>query len=256
MILLVDAGNSAVKWGTLTNDGTVVDGGREVHRDGGDLGGRLQRAWSALASVERAVGCTVAGAEVVGAVERAATALRLPAFEWLRSQPRYSGDAVALVNGYRDPAQLGADRWHALLGACARRPRESLVVVHAGTATTVDCIRQSERAAEFIGGCIAPGVRLMLESLARGTAGLPLADGQPVEFPDSTERAIVTGVLDAQAGLIERVCTRFAAREGAAPALLIGGGHAESVAARLSDRAPTIAHNLVLRGLALRVCAR
>jgi type III pantothenate kinase len=198
----------------------------------------------------------VAGPEVVAAVERAAAAVRLPAFEWLRSQARFDGKAVTLVNRYRDPAQLGADRWHALLGACAQRPRESLVVVHAGTATTVDCIRYAAAHAEFIGGCIAPGVRLMLESLARGTAGLPLAEGQPVDFPDSTERAIVTGVFDAQAGVIERVFTRFAAREGAAPALLVGGGHAASVAALLPERLPTIAHNLVLRGLALRACAQ
>jgi type III pantothenate kinase len=256
VILLVDAGNSAVKWGTLADDGTVVVGGREVHRDGSDLSARLQRAWSAPASFKCAVGCTVASADIATAVERAAAVLRLPGVEWLRSQPRFDGDAVTLVNRYRDPAQLGADRWHALLGACAERPRESLVVVHAGTATTVDCIRHTVEEAEFIGGCIAPGVRLMLESLARGTAGLPLADGQPVDFPDSTERAIVTGVFDAQAGLVERVWTRFAARAGAAPGLLVGGGHAASLAARLPERAPTIADNLVLRGLALRVCAR
>jgi type III pantothenate kinase len=132
----------------------------------------------------------------------------------------------------------------------------SLVVVNAGTATTVDCVRHAAES-EFVGGCIAPGVRLMLESLARGTAGLPLADGAAADFPVSTDQAIMTGVLDAQAGLVERVWRRFAAAVGAPPAVLVGGGHADAIAARLSpELAPTIEHNLVLRGLALRATAQ
>jgi type III pantothenate kinase len=174
---------------------------------------------------------------------------------WLRSQPRFEG-AVSLLNGYRDPSQLGADRWHAVLGACARLPASSLVVANAGTATTVDCVRATGGPAQFVGGCIAPGVRLMLESLKRGTAALPLAEGPFAEFPDTTDRAIVTGVLDAQAGLVERVWRRFAASLGAAPRLLLAGGNAEVLAAHLPvELAPVIEHNLVLHGLALRASA-
>jgi type III pantothenate kinase len=97
----------------------------------------------------------------------------------------------------------------------------------------------------------------MLESLARGTAGLPLASGAPADFPDTTDKAIVTGVLDAQAGLVQRVVGRFAAGLEQAPRLLLAGGHAELLAARLpGELAPLIEHNLVLRGLALRAAIR
>jgi type III pantothenate kinase len=96
----------------------------------------------------------------------------------------------------------------------------------------------------------------MLESLARGTAGLPLATGAPADFPDSTDTAIVTGVLDAQAGLVERVWRRFAASVRA-PRMLLAGGHAELLAARLPPEiAPVIEHDLVLRGLARRASTR
>jgi type III pantothenate kinase len=126
-------------------------------------------------------------------------------------------------------------------------------VVNAGTATTVDCLRVAPGGSHFVGGCIAPGVRMMLESLRQGTAGLPLAEGAAFDFPDTTDRAIVTGVLDAQAGLVERVCRRFEAVLGAPPRLLLAGGHADTLAARLpAGLAPVIEHNLVLRGLALR----
>ena len=256
MTLLVDVGNSAVKWAVLAADGHFTDSGRVLHRDGADVLAGLLSAWKALASPRRAVGCSVAGPAVIEAIEVAGRTLGLPAVEWLQAQASFSG-AVALTSGYLDPQQLGADRWHALLGACERMPGTSLVVANAGTATTVDCMRVAAGEARFIGGCIAPGVRLMLESLARGTAGLPLADGAPADFPDTTDKAIVTGVLDAQAGLVERVWKRFAATLDATPRLLLAGGHAELLAARLPpEYAPVIEHNLVLRGLALRASAR
>lgn len=256
MTLLVDVGNSAVKWARLAADGSVAVGGRVLHRDGQDVTTALADAWSGAPAPRRAVGCSVAGAAVVAAVERAARAVGLAEVEWMRSQASFRGE-VTLVNGYLDPGQLGADRWHALLGACARLPGASLVVVNAGTATTVDCVRAGAEDSRFVGGCIAPGVRLMLESLARNTAGLPLATGAPVDFPDTTDRAIVTGVLDAQAGLVERVWRRFSAGLDLPPRLLLAGGHAELLAARLpGELAPLIEHNLVLRGLALRASVR
>lgn len=255
MTLLIDVGNSAVKWARLAADGSMSVGGRALHRGGLDVVAVLSEAWSGAPAPRRAVGCSVADAAVVAAVEHAARAAGLAEVEWVRSQDAFRGE-ITLVNGYLDPRQLGADRWHALLGACARLPGTSLVVVNAGTATTVDCVRAGEGSPRFVGGCIAPGVRLMLESLARGTAGLPLATGASADFPDTTDKAIVTGVLDAQAGLVERVRSRFSASVGQAPRLLIAGGHAELLAARLPEElAPLIEHNLVLRGLALRAAA-
>lgn len=96
----------------------------------------------------------------------------------------------------------------------------------------------------------------MLDSLAGGTAGLPRAVGDAADFPDNTDSAIVTGVLDAQAGLVERVWRRFAdsvSSVGTRPRLLLAGGHADTLLERLPrECAGLIEHNLVLRGLALR----
>lgn len=256
MTLLIDVGNSAVKWALLEEGGRFSASGHVLHRDRADLAAGLTAAWKGCAPPGRAVGCSVAGGGVMQAIEGAVRGLGVPAVEWLRSQAAFSGP-VSLTNAYLDPHQLGADRWHALLGACQRMPGSSLVVASAGTATTVDCVRVTAGSARFVGGCIAPGVRLMLESLARGTAGLPLADGAPTDFPDTTDRAIVTGVLDAQLGLVERVWKRFAASLDAPPRLLLAGGHAELLADRLPpELQPVIEHNLVLRGLALRASNR
>lgn len=267
MTLLVDVGNSALKWAVSANDGSLGVSHIQLHRGLSALATLLAEQWRGILMPGAAVvACNVAGPEVAAGVEDAAQALQLQAVRWLRTQQSFEGGSIALINGYKDPAQLGADRWHCMLGACAaanaQRAAGPFVVVNAGTATTVDCIEAARAEAadarfrgKFIGGMIAPGVRLMLESLARQTARLPAADANradnTADFPDNTDAAIVSGVLDAQAGLIERVCQRLAARLQTEPRLVLSGGHAEALSARLS-RAADIEHNLVLRGLALR----
>lgn len=258
MTLLIDVGNSAVKWAQLEAGGKLGDVQRQLHRGIADVASQLAEQWrNSVPRGASVVGCNVAGAQVVAAVEKAARTLDLREVRWLRSQPRFDG-SFSLINGYRNPAQLGADRWHCLLGACSLSTRP-MVVVNAGTATTVDCVDRDDSnpgaarfTGRFIGGVIAPGVRLMLESLARETAGLPAAAGAAADFPDETDAAIITGVLDAQAGLVHQVWHRCAARLSAKPRLILTGGNAAAILGRLSIKPANIEHNLVLRGVALR----
>ena len=251
MTLLVDAGNTTLKWALADVDGVPGRANVELNRGLDDLAQRLAHSWQGLPA-RRAVGCSVASPEVVVAIESAAAASGL-ALHWLRSEARYTGPFV-LENRYRTPSQLGADRWHGMLGSCLLHPRRSLVRVTAGTAITIDCIEWISGPAQFIGGCIAPGARMMLESLARGTAGLPHAAGRAVDFPDNTDDAIATGVIDAQAGLVGRMVQRLARRIGGSPDVVVSGGDAEPLVRRLNTEgiAASIAHNLVLAGLGLR----
>jgi type III pantothenate kinase len=214
----------------------------------------------------------VADDDTTQAIEKAVDEVAAIDVRWLRAQPHFAGRGpgygLALINGYRDPLQLGADRWHAMIAACAKYPNESLVVANSGTATTVDCVRGDVgKAAVFLGGVIAPGFELMIDGLARGTARLPVANGRIVAHPDNTDDAIVTGTTYAQLGLIERVAREFSAELAAegrsAPRVLLSGGRARSLFAMLgrgllADRiitAVSIEDNLVLRGVALRAHA-
>jgi len=277
--LLLDVGNTAVKWAHSDAQGNrFVGTGIELRLNTQPLARRLATAWR-LPRAQQAFGSSVADHTTMEAIESAAREAAGISVTWLKAQPHFAGAGpgygLALINAYRKPELLGADRWHAMIAACAKYPGESLVIASSGTATTVDCVRAEPGvAAAFLGGVIAPGIDLMHESLARGTARLPdarlVVDGQVVAHPDNTDDAIVTGVFHAQAGLIERItrdfCIELAAEDRAPPRLLLAGGRARSLVAALGKRllggahdttvsGVTIEENLVLRGVALRAHA-
>jgi len=279
--LLLDVGNTVLKWALLPAAGPWPSGAAAA--SGQDPAGQPLRGSQALdipglqarvaAELSQALaqaarhpaapvsaaswGCAVAAADKVAAIEEAVRAAGWQGVEWLGAAARFDHDAIVLRNGYRDPLQLGADRWHALIGARARFARGALAVINAGTATTIDGLGED---GDFLGGVIAPGLELMRASLAQGTARLPLAAGDYVEHPDNTEDAIRTGILDAQLGLIDRRVRRIGERAGGAVQLVFSGGNGARLMALLQSqrRLGTMAlePDLVLLGLWHRARAR
>jgi type III pantothenate kinase len=233
-ILLVDAGNTRVKWALAHDDALPAEwiaDGAVVHAELDSL----QDAWRGHA-ITRAVVANVAGAALR---ERLGALLPVTQPEWFGAQAELAG----LRNRYRNPTQLGADRFAAALGARALYPGKALVVATCGTATTVDGVSAD---GEFLGGMILPGLALMLQSLARGTAQLPEASADaplPPAFADNTLDAIRSGCVSAQAGAIERACAALPAE-----LCIVSGGAAPHVAPALSVPHRML-HNVVLVGL-------
>jgi type III pantothenate kinase len=255
--LLLDAGNSALKWVLMTIEGQVGPAhGTRRNAPPAELATALASEWRGHAgvAVQAAYGCAVAAPELTAAIEQAVLqAFSLPVL-WLETQSRYEHGGVVLRNGYRDSTQLGVDRWHSLIAARAAHPDRSLVVVTAGTATTVDGVTTD---GSFVGGLIAPGVRLMYDALAKGTARLPVSRGRMVAYPDNTDDAIASGVLGSQLGLIERFVRNFRVQHGN-PLVVLTGGHAAQLApyVGVGTSLPSVVReeNLVLRGVHLRAC--
>ena len=130
--------------------------------------------------------------------------------------------SAASINRYRNPAQLGSDRWAALIGARHLLGTRPAMVVVCGTATTIDFLTEE---GVFKGGVIMPGVGLMLRSLHEGTAALPDQGGEFFSYPTQTVDAIASGCQHAQAGAIERL---FANEQRVMPdvACVLSGGAA------------------------------
>jgi type III pantothenate kinase len=235
-VLAIDSGNTRIKWG-------VHDGG--VWSAQGAIptaeSATLFEALRSSLPADKAIASNVAGTEVRSRIEAACKRAEV-GITFIRSERRQLG----VENGYRDPGQLGSDRWAALVAAHAVIPGHKLVV-NAGTALTIDALTAEGR---FLGGLIVPGPALMRRSLERGTAGLRLTEGTLQEFPESTPDAITSGAIQAAVGAIERLAKVMAAR-GCPPGRIILSGGAAAELAESLPIATIHRENLVLDGLLL-----
>ena len=191
-MLLFDVGNSRCKWAWITHEQWLHQG----VFDNEDVA-----AWQSLKELFLTIGAPegIFASNVAG--ENMATKLRDLCSVWscpvqfVVAQPWQCG----VRNLYSDPAQLGSDRWAALIGAW-HHLQKACIVVNCGTATTVDALSAT---GEFLGGIILPGINLMQNSLLNNTAQLAQQNGGVQVFPKNTADAIYTGVLRATIGVIQ-----------------------------------------------------
>ena len=184
--------------------------------------------------------------------------------EFARVRARLGG----LACGYREPATLGVDRWLATLAAWTRA-RSAVVVVCAGTAATVDYVNGD---GVHLGGHIAPGLRLLRESLVAGTAEVRVPLRESADSVGASRKGAARLKPSAPAGLAggPGVDTRSAVRNGTLAMLaafvdasvgafgtgrrdatvFLTGGDAEAVAPLLATPVRHV-RGLVLDGLAI-----
>lgn len=150
---------------------------------------------------------------------------------------------------------LGADRVANAVAAAALHPGEPLVVIDAGTATTVDVVLPAEGAGEkprFLGGAIAPGVGTMVRALSCHTAQLPAV---PLEPPAravgrNTVEALQNGCVRGYRGLLQELLSGMEAECGCRLHPVLTGGDAPLLT-RLMPEPGSFDPLLTLRGIAL-----
>ncbi|AZY51174.1 type III pantothenate kinase [Bordetella avium] len=215
MMLLIDSGNSRLKLGWLRS------GAREPEPaafDNLDLQALASWLQTLRPRPTRAIGVNVAG-QARGEAIAAILAQCGCSIEWMR--PRR--EVLGMTNAYRNQAQLGADRWAAMLGLRMRLPEghPPALLASFGTATTLDTLGPDN---EFAGGLILPGPTMMRGALVHGTANLPLAEGPVTLYPTETHEAIATGIAAAQAGALARQWLAGQERYGQPPEVYVAGG--------------------------------
>lgn len=236
MRLLVDAGNSRLKW-RLDESGVIVEQGVGDLADADPVPGLAVRC----ADVSRVAVSTVASEEkrlrflnyLSGQINAPATCY------WAESC------RAGLVSAYHNYRQMGADRWHAMYGAWQEHKR-GFVVVDAGSAITVDYVSS---AGQHLGGFILPGLNMMLKSLQVDAARIgfdpePASDTRP---GTTTGECVNHGLAWLTGALVGRVHQDSDAL--GLPDILVTGGDAD----RLLQLGLTAeCHpSLVLEGLAL-----
>ncbi len=242
--LLMDVGNSRIKWGVL-DDG-------EIRRTGHIAQDRIR--YRGLQVLTTRIP-TAVDEVFVSNVAGATFATRLSGVVGMHcgcdvrfAHSERSGWGV--TNGYGQPRRLGVDRWVAMVGAWSEVGGACLVV-DAGTALTIDAIDDT---GQHLGGQIIAGAALMSQALAT-TSDIP--DVKPASgrgktdlgmFATSTAAAVREGAANALAGAVDRAF-RTLQSNGYAPTIVLTGGDSSRILQSLCET-PLHRPHLVLQGLA------
>ena len=243
-MIVLDVGNSSVKWAT-ENNGVLEGGGRFDYRDEG-FTRSASRAWEGLPAPRVLAVANVAGT----GMEREISEWAERVWNTTLCYIRVSKQAAGVTNAYREPGALGADRWAAIVAA-HHDTENPVCVIDCGTAITLDVVDATGR---HLGGLIAPGLAMMRRSLVKETAAIgPLpdeADALQSLLSRNTTDGVNSGVMHMAGALIDRVIGESAAGYGGNLEAVITGGDAERLLPFLRYT-PRHDPDLVLKGIAI-----
>lgn len=149
---------------------------------------------------------------------------------------------------YPNPDEIGADRIVNAVGAIERFDTP-LIIIDFGTATTF-CYVNEEKS--YMGGLIAPGIKISMEALYDKASKLPKIEIQqpPTVVGSSTVMAMQSGVFYGYIGQVDGIVRRMKEEVKTNPTVIATGG----LASLLADESATIDHvdpHLTLKGLYL-----
>lgn len=245
MKLLLDIGNTRIKW-AYTSEDNLLDVGEIVHR--GHHTERITEFVEQLPAIPTAVfASNVAGPRLGSAVTQAFDRRFGVPVRFAITQL----ESGLVRNGYEDIAQLGVDRWAAIVGAYTHFG-SAVCIVDAGTAVTVDLVRDGGR---HLGGLIVPGLQLMRSSLEQDTEDIERFSKNSSEpasvagFPGrNTASAVRQGTMAALVALIDSCVVALKMDSDTEAELVLTGGDATDLLAAL-NRPATHKPLLVLEGL-------
>lgn len=253
MKLLIDAGNTRVKW-ALVNDApewlcSSVLPTAQADKLAQHIADHLDKYETGLQHIQQIWVSNVAGEDIAQHIRNIGVG-KSPQLHFIAAKE----SQCEVHNGYSQASQLGSDRWAALIAAWHLAQGKCLVV-NSGTATTIDTLSEY---GEFLGGIILPGVELMQRNLVATTqmkmaeGQLELTQGKYAPFPLTSADALYSGAIQASCGAIERQYTLL--NDNNAP-LVLSGGSAGLLRPHLNQRLfnvpPRVVDNLVLQGLLL-----
>ncbi|MDB6137620.1 MAG: baf: pantothenate kinase type iii [Verrucomicrobiaceae bacterium] len=237
--LLIDVGNGRTKFALSARDGLLERRESATHGLGLDSLQETLAGWS----FGRAVVCSVVPA---------ATEQLRKYFGPSLIELKHDG-VLGIGVRYPQPASIGPDRLAnaVALSALYAQPGEPGIVIDFGTAVTFDVLSADHH---YIGGVIAPGLRLMTDYLHERTALLPRVElREPVTaIGQSTEEAILAGAAIGYRGMVRGILDslRKELAQGDRAVVVATGGDSEWIVKGI-DGIQAVAPDLTLHGLRL-----
>jgi type III pantothenate kinase len=231
MLLAIDVSNTTIKAGAFRGDAIVADWriATERHRLADEYGMLLLSLFERGGVSAR----DVSGVSISCVVPPLRAVFEQMARRYLGSEPLIVGPATPL--GMRllvdNPLEVGADRVVNTL-ATHRLHGGPAITIAFGTATVFDCVSAE---GDYLGGAIAPGMVVALESLTRTAAQLYQVElsRPPRAAATNTVHQLQAGMVFGYAGLVEGLVGRLKreiAPEGTPVKVIATGGLAEVVA--------------------------
>lgn len=243
--LLLDVGNSRIKWGLLA--------GGNIHKTGHISQQRIRE--NGLQVLTRKLPRRV-DEVFVSNVAGTSFATRLSGVVGMHCDcdvrfARSQKEGWGLRNGYAQPRRMGVDRWVAMVGAWAEF-HDACLVIDVGTAVTLDAIDET---GAHLGGQIIPGSSTMVNALSAATSDIPTVRPLPKGgraslqmFGQSTAAAVREGVQNAIVGAVDRAFGTLQSNS-CEPTVVLTGGDASRILGALAST-PVHRPHLVLQGLA------
>ncbi|MFN0103671.1 MAG: type III pantothenate kinase [Bryobacteraceae bacterium] len=164
---------------------------------------------------------------ICSVVPSAIHSLRNCFHKYFRAEPflLQPGVKTGLKIRYRNPLEVGADKIANAIGAISRFPRENLIIVDFGTATTLCAVGAD---CEYLGGIITPGVQISMAALDARTARLPTVEiVKPAGvLGRSTVESIQSGLYHGTLGTVRSLVAAIASEQfaGRRPTVVGTGG--------------------------------
>ena len=241
MKLLVDIGNTRIKWTCIESGGLTES--QSFNRSKTGIKASLNNQWKTLKDISSIYVSNVSGDKIAQQLT-----------EWTEKQWQLSPVFIhseqkkfGVTNSYSQPELLGVDRWLALIAA-RQHARQATCVIDCGTAITVDVITKY---GVHQGGMILPGLSLMRQALTDNTSDI----NDTTEASDfrtlavNTQSAIHSGCLYTITASLESLINDLQEQFENRIRFIITGGDAETLQPLLPS---FVAHypDIVLKGLA------
>lgn len=249
MILTIDAGNTNTQFGVFDENEQLVFESR-ISTDHSRMEDQYAIELADILRLYNTDPSDINGAIISSVVPPVTTRLRTAVEKICGCRVMTVGPGIKTGLNIKidEPASLGADMAAVAVGAKERYPLPA-VIINLGTATKILAV---DKTGAFIGGIIAPGVKISAEALAAKTAALPLIEvtGEPVKkvIGTNTVDCMRSGLLNGTAFMLDGMIESFEREIGEKCTVIATGGFSSAIKP-LCKTDFTLDENLILKGL-------
>ena len=244
-IIAVDIGNTETTVGIGSNDNW--DSYRFTTRDT-NTPDELLALFNSTFQIKSEVKKDIEGAIICSVVPQATNSFSEAIHKYLNLEPVIVGPGIktGLKVNIDNPKELGPDRIANSVAGYLITETDT-VVIDLGTATTFDVVSKNK---EYLGGSIAPGIKISLDALTLKTASLKSVE---LDTPNkvigkNTYEAIQSGLIMGHASMIDSMVEKIILEIDIEPKIILTGGLSKVVQPILNVKVEYI-ENLTLVGL-------